>query len=91
MTAVLPDTDQLPDLDATIACECPGHGDAGCDGEATVLAWDLPCGHEQETLCAPCAEKVRVLVREENCPSCGGSFSCEVCDSDIDDIGTRSL
>lgn len=90
MTALLVDTDQLPDLDATIGCECPGHGDGGCDSEATVLAWDVPCGHEQETLCAPCAEGIRVWVREESRPSRDG-FSCEVCDSHIIDIGTRSF
>lgn len=91
MTAVLPDIDQLPDLDAVVPCECPGHGDQGCATEAEVLTWNSPCGHEQETLCEPCALGARIMVLEEGCASCGGPFSCESCDADIEDLGMRTL
>lgn len=91
MTAVLPDIDQMPDLDAAVPCECPGNGDDGCPDEAEVLTWNSPCGHEQEALCKPCAAGVRDMIIEEGCANCGGPIICDVCDADIEDLGFRAL
>lgn len=91
MTAVLPDTDQMPDLDAVVPCECSGHEGDGCPTEAEVLTWNSPCGHEPEALCEPCAAGTRGMVLEEGCANCGGPFSCDVCGADIEDLGFRAL
>lgn len=89
MTAAALDirTDQLPDLDAAVACECPHH-EGGCPDEATRLTWDMPCGHEQEALCQACTQDVVALVRDEDC---GVVVVCDSCDSPVSDIGIRQL